>query len=58
MKDSLTHIEENHHLDDVVELSHYLRMLVKDMARNLHISNLRRIVERAGGRDVVESPSK
>ena len=58
VKDRVTHIKKNHHPDDVVELTRHLRMLVKDSARKLHTSNLRRIAERAGGRDVAESPSK
>jgi len=58
VKDRVTHIKKSHHPDDVVELTRYLRMLVKDLARKLHTSNLRRIAERAGGRDVAESPSE
>jgi len=58
MKDRVTHIKKNHNPDEVVELTRHLRMLVQDSATNLHTSNLRRIAERAGGRDVAESPSK
>jgi len=58
VKDPVTNIKKNHHPDDVVELSRHLRMLVKDSARKLHTSNRCRIVERAGGTDVAESPSK
>jgi len=58
MKDRVTHINQNHHPDDVVELSRHLRMLVKDSGRKLHSSNLGRISERPGGKDLAESPSK
>jgi len=58
VKDRVTHIKKNHHSDDVVELTHYLRMLVTDSARILHTSNRRRITERTGGRDVAECLSK
>ena len=58
VKDSMTHIKKMQGRDDVVELSRPLRILVKDSARKLHTSNLGRIAERAGGRDVAESPSK
>jgi len=58
VKDRVTHIKKYPHPDDVVELTRRLRMLVKDSARKLHTANLRRIAERAGGRDVAQSPSK
>jgi len=52
VKDWITHIKKTHHLDDAVELTRHLRMLVKDSGRKLETSNLHRIVERAHGRDV------
>jgi len=58
VKDRVTHIKKNHHPDDVVELTRQLRMLVKDSARKLHTSNVRRIAECAGGSDLADSPSK
>ena len=58
VKDRVTHIEKNHHLDDVVELTSHLRMLVVDSARKLQTSNLHQIAQRSGGREVVECPSK
>ena len=58
VKDRISQIKKKHHPDDVVELTRHLRMLVKDLAWKLHTSNLCRITERAGGRDVAESPSK
>ena len=41
VKDRVTHIKKNHHPDTVVEVTRHLRMLVKDLARKLHTSNLR-----------------
>jgi len=57
VKDHVTHIKKDHHPDDVVELTPHLRMPVKDSARKHHTSNLGRIAERTGGRNVAESPS-
>jgi len=37
--DRVTHLKKKHHPDDIVELTRHLRMLVKDSARKLHISN-------------------
>jgi len=54
----IPHIKKNHHPDDIVELTRDLRMSVKDSARKLQTSNLRRIAERAGGGHVAVSPSK
>jgi len=41
VKDRITHISNNHHPDDVVELTCHLRILVRDSARKLDTSNLR-----------------
>ena len=57
VKARLALIKKKHHADDLGELSRRLRMLVKDAARKLHTSNLRRIVERAS-RKVAKSPIK
>ena len=57
VKERLALIKKKHHADDVEELSRRLRMLVKDSARKLHTSNLRRMAERAGRKIVAESLS-
>ena len=59
VKDRVTLIKKKHHTDDVRELTRHLRMLVKDSARKLQTSDLRRLTAaRAGSRDIAESPSK
>jgi len=58
VRDGVTHIKTNHHPDDVVERTRRLRRLVKYSARKLQMSNLCRHTERAGGRDLAESPSR
>ena len=58
VKDSVILINKKHHKDDVKELTRQLRMLVKDSARKLQISNLRRLAAtHPGGRDIAESQS-
>ena len=59
MKDQLVLIKKKHLPDDVKELTCQLRMLVKDSARKLNTSNLRRLAAaRPRGTDIAESPSK
>ena len=58
VKEPVTLIKTKDHADDVEELSRCLRMLVKDSARKLHTSNLRRMAERAGRKNVAEFLSK
>ena len=58
MKERLALTKKNHHADDVEELSRRLIMLVKNSARKLHTSNLRRMAESSSRNKVTESPSK
>ena len=58
VKDRVALIEKKHHTDDVRELTHQLRMLLKDSARKLLTSNLRPIAPRDRSRLIAESPSK
>ena len=58
VKERLALIKKKHHTDDVKELSRRLSMLVKDLARTLHTSNLRRMAELAHCKKVAESLSK
>ena len=48
VKERLTLIKKNGHVDDVEELGRLLRMLVIDSARKLHTSNLPQMAEHAG----------
>jgi len=57
VKDRVTQLKKTHHPDEVVELTRHLGMLVKDAARKLHTSYQCRIAERAGSREVAESPT-
>ena len=58
VEERLALIKKKHHADDVEELSRRLRMLGNLAARKLHTSNLRRMAEGAGRKNVAESPSK
>ena len=59
VKDQVVLIKKKHHPDDVKELPRQLRMLVKDLPRKLHTSNVRRLAAaHPGGQDIRESLCK
>jgi len=58
VKVRVTPIKQNHHPDEVVEVTRHMRMLGKDSVRKLQISKVCRIAERTGSRDVAESLSQ
>ena len=58
VKERLALIKQKYHGEDVDELRPRLRMLVKDSARKLHLSNLREMAECTCRKKVAQSPSK
>ena len=58
VKQRVALIEAEYHADDVEELLHHLRILVKDSAKKLQASQEHHKMERAGGGEVVGPPSE
>src|SRR5437588_5988569 len=58
IKQCVTLVEAKHHADDVGELLHHLRILVKHSAKKLQALGERHKAERAGSGEIVRPLSK
>jgi len=58
VKEHIELIKREHQADDVWELIRHLKILVKDSAKKVQMSNVRQRAERKGRGDIAELPSK